>query len=59
MHADDGGDEIIDVLPSAIDPELIWWTGGSCDQGRIGPAAPPPFGRWAPGSTMHFFMNLL
>ena len=31
MHADDGDDEIIDVLPSAIDPELIWWTGGSCD----------------------------
>ena len=28
-------------------------------QGRIGPAAPPPFGRWAPGSTMQFFMNLL
>ena len=27
-------------------------------QGRIGPAAPPPLGRWAPGTTMHFFMNL-
>ena len=30
----------------------------SSRQGRIGPAAPPPFGRWAPGSTMQFFMNL-
>ena len=28
------------------------------NQGRIGPAAPPPLGRWAPGTTMHFFMNL-
>ena len=27
-------------------------------QGRIGPAAHRPHGRWAPGSTMHFFMNL-
>ena len=32
--------------------------GGSYTQGRIGPAAPPPLGRWAPGTTMHFFMNL-
>ena len=28
-------------------------------QGRIGPAAPPPFGRWAPGSTMHFLYELI
>ena len=28
-------------------------------QGRIGPAAPPPLGRWAPGTTMHFFYELI
>ena len=32
MHADDGDNKIINVLPDADNPELIWWTGGSCDK---------------------------